>query len=83
MERCEMRAREAYRLIVRRRGLLPAMLASHDRMDHIELVDIGSGEVVLFWDCDPQRASLMARMLREELRELEAEEFIDRWRAVD
>lgn len=77
-----MRACEAYRLIVKRRGILPAMLASHDRVDHIEIVEIDSGEVVLFWDCDPQRAKLMARMLREELRQLDAEEFLDRWRAA-
>lgn len=77
-----MRARDAYRLIVRRSGLMPALLAHHDRIDHIEIVDLASGEVVLFWDCEPQRAKHLSRMLREELAQMEAEEFLDRWIAL-
>ncbi|HEY1687418.1 MAG TPA: hypothetical protein VGF95_00985 [Solirubrobacteraceae bacterium] len=77
-----MRAREAYRLIVRRGGLMPALLADHERVDHIEVVDIDGGEVVLFWDCAPQRAKQLARALREELAQLDAEEFLRRWRTV-
>lgn len=77
-----MRAKEAYRLIVRRGGMMPALLAPHDRVDHIEVVDVASGEVVLFWDCPPQRGKQLSRMLREELSQLDAAEFIDRWRAA-
>jgi hypothetical protein len=78
-----MRANRAYRLIVTRRGRTPAMLANAERMDHIELVDIDGGEVVLFWDRPAHAASRMARALREELQQLEADEFIARWSAVE
>jgi len=78
-----MRANRAYRLIVTRGGIAPALLADTSRIDHIEIVEIDSGEVVLFWDRPPQMTSRMARMLREEISQLEAEEFIARWAAVD
>lgn len=78
-----MRAKAAYRLIVTRGGRAPALLADAERVDHIELVDIDEGEVVLFWDLPPHDASRIARRLREELAQLDAEEFIARWSAVD
>ncbi len=78
-----MRANRAYRLIVTRGGLAPAPLADTSRVDHIEIVEIDSGEAILFWDRPPQVASRMARMLREEISQLEAEEFIERWAAVE
>ncbi len=78
-----MRANCAYRLIVTRGGLTPAPLANTSRVDHIEIVAIDSGEAILFWDRPPQVASRMARMLREEISQLEAEEFIERWAAVE
>jgi hypothetical protein len=77
-----MRAREAYRLIVRRGGVMPAILAHHERVDHVEIVAIDSGEVVLYWDCPAPRAKQLIRMLREELAEMEAADFLDRWIAV-
>ena len=49
-----MRANRAYRLIVTRGGLAPALLADASRVDHIEVVEIDSGEVVLFWDPHPR-----------------------------
>lgn len=76
-----MRAGRAYRLLVRRGGLAPALLASPDRLDHVEIVDVGSGEVVLFWDCSPREASRLARALRTDLAGREAGEFIERWSA--
>jgi hypothetical protein len=78
-----MRANRAYRLIVTRSGLAPALLADASRVDHIEVVEIDSGEVVLFWDRPPQAASRLARALREELSQLQAEEFLARWSAVE
>lgn len=69
-------------MIVRRGGRMPSLLAEHDRLDHVEVVDLAGGEVVLFWDCAPQRRKRLARALREELSVLDAEEFIDRWRAA-
>jgi hypothetical protein len=78
-----MKANRAYRLIVTRAGRAPALLADAERVDHIEIVEIDGGEVVLFWDRPPHAASRMARALREELAQLEAEEFIARWVTVE
>jgi hypothetical protein len=78
-----VKAKAAYRLIVTRGGLAPALLADAERVDHIELVDIDDGEVALFWDLPPHAASRMARELREDLARLEAGEFLARWSTVD
>jgi hypothetical protein len=78
-----MKAKAAYRLILTRSGRAPALLADAERVDHIELVEIADGEVVLFWDLPPQEASRRARVLREELAQLDAEEFLARWANVD
>jgi hypothetical protein len=77
-----MKAKAAYRLIVTRGGLAPALLADTERVDHIELVSIDDGEVELFWDLPPQAASRIAREMREDLAQLEAEEFLARWSTV-
>jgi hypothetical protein len=78
-----MRAKDAYRLIVTRGGRAPALLADVERVDHIELVEIDSGEVVLFWDLPPHEAPRRARALREELAQLDAAEFLARWSTVE
>ncbi len=78
-----MKANRAYRLIVTRGGRAPALLADSGRVDHIEVVEIDGGEVVLFWDRPPHAASRLARALREDLSQLEADEFIARWSAVE
>ena len=78
-----MKANRAYRLIVTRGGRAPALLADAGRVDHIEVVEIDSGEVVLFWDRPPHAASRLARALRSDLAQLEAEEFLARWSSVD
>jgi hypothetical protein len=78
-----MRANRAYRLIVTRAGRAPALLADAELIDHLVIVEIESGEVILFWDLPAQAASRMARTLREELSQVEAEEFVARWSAVE
>jgi hypothetical protein len=78
-----MKANRAYRLIVRRSGWMPALLADPARTDHLEVVEIDSGEVVLFWDCPPQQAARRARALRADLSQLQDEEFIARWATVE
>jgi hypothetical protein len=78
-----VRANRAYRLIVKRGGLAPAFLADPNRVDHIEVVHIDSGEVVLFWDCPPATASRLARSLRADLSQLEEREFLERWSTVE
>jgi hypothetical protein len=78
-----MKARDAYRLIVGRGGIAPALLADSSRVDHVEVVEIDSGEVVLFWDLAPHEASRRARAVREDLGLLSPEEFLSRWATVD
>jgi hypothetical protein len=78
-----VRARDAYRLIVRRGGLAPSLLANPARVDHIEVVEVGSGEVAFFWDCEPRTASRLARALREDLGRLDDREFVARWSTVE
>ena len=45
-----MKANREYELIVRRGGRGPAALADPDRVDQVEIVEIATGEVALFWD---------------------------------
>jgi hypothetical protein len=78
-----MRARDAYRLILTRGGWAPALLADPARVDHIEVVEIESGEAVLFWDRPPHAASRLARAVRADLAQLQAPEFLARWSTVD
>jgi hypothetical protein len=78
-----MKANRAYRLILTRGGRAPALLADTGRVDHVEIVEIDSGEVVLFWDRPPHAASRLTRALRAELSQLEAGEFLARWSTVD
>ena len=78
-----MKANHAYRLIVTRGGIAPALLADTGRTDHVEIVEVDSGEVVLFWDRPPQAASKLARALRADLAQLDAELFLGRWANVE
>jgi hypothetical protein len=78
-----MRARDAYRLIFTRAGMAPAFLAPPDRIDHVEVVEVDSGEVVLFWDRPAHAAAKLARALRADLAQLDAQEFRERWSTVE
>jgi hypothetical protein len=77
-----VKAGRAYDLIVTRSGRAPAWLAGSERIDHVEVVEIGSGEVALYWDLPAPQASRLARALREDLGRLEAEQFLEAWRAA-
>lgn len=74
-----MRAKNRYRMIVRREGLAPVALADAHRTDHVEIVDIDAGEVILYWDLLPRDAKTVARMVRSDLDALDAREFLERW----
>lgn len=78
-----MKANRAYELTVSRGGRGPALLASADRLDHVEVVEIASGEVVLFWDTAPAQTGRLSRALKADLAQLEAREFLARWRRYE
>ena len=75
-----MKANRAYELLVRRGSRMPAVFSSPGRLDHVEVVEIDSGEVVLFWDTAPAQTGKLARALRADLAQLEADAFVARWR---
>jgi hypothetical protein len=76
-----VRANRAYRLIVTRGGRGPAWLAGGDRVDHVEIVDIASGEVFLFWDRAARDALRLTRELKADLAGLEDTDFYEKWSA--
>jgi hypothetical protein len=78
-----MSAGRDYRLVVRRGGLTPALLADSRRVDHVELVEVATGETALFWKCSPTDARRLARELRADLRRLDSPDFIARWTTVE
>jgi hypothetical protein len=78
-----MKANRAYELIVHRGGRGPALLRSSGEADHVEVVEIDSGEVVLFWDTTPAQTGRLARALKADLAGLDADEFLSRWRRYE
>jgi hypothetical protein len=58
---------------------MPAALAGPGRVDHVEVVDVASGEVLLAWNLTPLRAARLARALRADLSQVQPEEFAERW----
>jgi len=77
-----MKAKTAYRLIHTRSTRAPAFLASPERVDHIEIVEDASMEVILFWDVPAPEAPRFIGALRSDLAALGADEFVERWRDV-
>ncbi len=78
-----MKANRAYEIIVRRGGRGPALLRSSEEADHVEIVEIDSGEVVLFWDTTPAQTGRLSRALKSDLAQLEADKFLARWRRYE
>ena len=75
-----MRANRAYELKVHREGRL---FRPSERLEHVEVVEIDTGEVVLFWDTRPRETGRLARALRGDLAQMDSEEFIGKWRRYD
>jgi len=75
-----VKANRAYELIVRRSGRGPALLRGPNQADHVEVVDIASGEIVLFWDTAAAQTGRLVRALRADLAQLEEDEFLVKWR---
>jgi hypothetical protein len=78
-----VKANREYELTVRRGGHGPALLAGPERRDVVEVVEVATGEVVLFWDTQPRQTRRLARALRGDLAQLEAGEFLAKWRRWD
>jgi hypothetical protein len=53
------------------------------RVDHIEVLEIASGEVVLFWDTLPDQTRKLARALRRDLAQLDDDAFLATWRRYE
>jgi len=49
------------------------------RSDQVELVDLTSGESVLFWEGSPVEAKRLAKALKRDLRTMTAETFKTAW----
>jgi hypothetical protein len=77
-----MRANREYRLLHRPAGRMPARFADPGRIDTVEIVEVASGEVVLFWDVHAREVPGMLKALRRDLTQLEAAEFFARWRQI-
>jgi hypothetical protein len=75
-----VRANRAYELKVHREGRL---FRPSERLEHVEVVEIDTGEVALFWDTRPRETGKLARALRADLSQLDAEDFILKWRRYD
>jgi hypothetical protein len=75
-----VKANREYELLVRKGGRAPGLLASPDRADHVEIVEIATGEVALFWDTAPAQTGRLARALRADLAQLDANAFLAKWR---
>ena len=73
-----MKANRAYELLVHRTGPL-----FRTGLEHVEVVEIATGEVVLFWDTRAQDTNKLARALRTDLAQLDAAEFLTKWRRYE
>jgi hypothetical protein len=75
-----MKANRAYRLSHSRGG--PRLFAGPEDVDTVEIVEIASNEIVLFWDVPTRDARHFVGALRSELAGAEADDFVARWSAV-
>jgi hypothetical protein len=75
-----VRANRAFELRVHRQG---RFFRPSDRLEQVEVLEIETGETVLVWDTRPRDTGKLARALRADLTQLQAEEFLDRWRRYE
>ena len=75
-----MKANREYELSVRKAGRGPAVLRGPGGADHVEVLEIATGEIVLFWDTAPAQTGRLVRGLRADLAQLEPEPFLAKWR---
>jgi hypothetical protein len=75
-----VRANREYELLVRKAGRGPAILRGPGQTDHVEVIEIATGEIALFWDTQPAQTGRLARALRADLAQLESDAFLAKWR---
>ena len=75
-----MKANREYELSVHKAGRGPALLRGPGPTDHVEVLEIATGEIALFWDTEPAQTGRLARALRADLAQLESTEFLAKWR---
>ncbi len=75
-----MKANREYELLVRRGSRGPAFMRGTARSDHVEVIEIATGEIALFWDTVPTQTGRLARALRADLAQLEGDAFLAKWR---
>jgi hypothetical protein len=75
-----VKANREYELLVRRGGRGPALLRGPGQTDHVEVVEIATNEIALFWDTAPAQTGRLSRALRADLAQLESEAFLAKWR---
>ena len=49
----------------------------------VEVLEVATGEIALFWDVRPDQTRRLAKALRADLAQLDAEAFLDRWARWD
>ena len=69
-----MRANRSYELRVTRHRGGP---------DSIEVLEIDTGEIALFWDVRPDQTRKLAKALRADLAQLDNKSFLDKWAIYD
>jgi hypothetical protein len=75
-----VKANREYELSVRKAGRGPALLRGPGQTDHVEVLEIATGEIALFWDTEPAQTGRLSRALRADLASLESAEFLEKWR---
>lgn len=78
-----MSAARELTVVHRRASRLPAFLQPEPGLDQVEVTEVASGEVVLFWDVASAEAKHFVRALRADLATLATAELLDRWGAVE
>jgi hypothetical protein len=78
-----VKANRAFELIVSRGGLEPSFMADRRRLDRVEVVSIDDGEVILYWELPAKQATKLLKLLRNDLINLDADEFIPTWGGLD
>ncbi|MBE2316823.1 hypothetical protein DVA67_012640 [Solirubrobacter sp. CPCC 204708] len=75
-----MRADHTFELKVHRQG---RFFRPSDKLEQVELLRADTGETVLAWDTRPRDTGKLARALRADLIQLQADEFLARWRKYE